>query len=273
MSESFEEIKLLVDRIKKDHQQKLYEMCKKECGNSGFLNLQQLDMIFGENSESNSSANTIANANTIDSSNKESKKEENNMFSLTHEALLKSTVPELKAYAKKYGLKCSGKRDEILNRLILYKNNNSSSFDNKQTGESVVTASEEKPKTTKKPKKSPENKILTKIKKDVSTYEIRKNEHGNYMHNETKLVLDKDSQMVIGVQGEDGKINKLTKTDVENCNKYNFDYTMPDNLEENSNSLKDIKVNELDEEEFNEEELKQEEMSDEDEFEEFYEDE
>ncbi len=89
MSESFEEIKCLVDRIKKDHQQKLYEMCKKECGNSGFLNLQQLDMIFGVNSESNSSANAYTNVN--DSSNKESKKEENNMFSLTHEALLKST--------------------------------------------------------------------------------------------------------------------------------------------------------------------------------------
>lgn len=258
---SFEAIKDLVEKIKDDHHKYLYEMCKKECGTSGFLNIQQIEIIFGEKSSERKSPethNSKTNSAETNSAETISSKTENNnedLFSLSHEKLLKLTVPELKAYSKKFGLKVTGKRDEILNRLIFFKNNRD----------------DMKKEVKKKPKKSPENKLLSKIQTDMSNLTIRRNKFGNYMHEETNLVFDKESKLVIGMQTEDGKINKLTIADIENCNKYNFEYSMPDNLEENSDSLKDVKVNELDEE-FTEEELKVAEESDEDEFEEFYED-
>ena len=257
--EAIKEMSELVGKIKEEHHRHLYEMCKKECGTSGFLNLEQIEMIFGNTEVKKSNERNESNESNESNERKVVKNEDSDLFSLAHEKLLKLTVPELKAYCKKYGMKVTGKRDELLNRLILHKNDGGG--ENTKVEETKV----------KKPKKSPENKLLNKIKKDISSLEIRRNEFGNYMHEETKFVFDKDSKVVLGVQGGDGKINKLTLKDVENCNRFSFDYTMPDNLEENSDSLKDVKVNELDED-LTEAELKVAEESDGDEFEEFYED-
>jgi hypothetical protein len=262
---SFEAIKELVEKIKEDHHRHLYEMCKKECSASGFLNMQQIEVIFNnQNQITHQSEINNGDSPTVKKNNQDS-----DLFSLDHEKLLKLTVPELKAYSKKYGLKVTGKRDELLNRLILHKNGGNAI--ESATESATETSKLTKSKESKKPKKSPENKLLSKIKKDLSSLEIRKNEFGNYMHEESKLIFDKETKSVIGTQGDDGKINKLTLKDVENCNRFNFDYNMPDNLEENSDSLQDVKVNELDED-FTEAELKVGEDSDEDEFEEFYED-
>ena len=101
------------------------------------------------------------------------------------------------------------------------------------------------------------------------------------MHEQSKLVFDKDSKHVIGKQCDSGKVLNLTSEDIENCNKFRFEYILPDNLDVNSTSLKNVKVAELDDDLEDKKETKEESISDEeelvesdgDDFEEFYEDE
>lgn len=76
---------------------------------------------------------------------------------------------------------------------------------------------------------SPDNK-KKKIKQDQKILKLSKNEHGNYMHNETNLIFDKTTQRVIGKQNGD-KIDKINVDDIEKCKSYNFDYDIPFNLD------------------------------------------
>ncbi|NDE13757.1 hypothetical protein EBZ80_02390 [bacterium] len=59
---------------------------------------------------------------------------------------------------------------------------------------------------------------------------IVKNEHGNYCHDESKLVFDTNKK-VIGVQLPDGRVRGLTREDILECHKYKFGYVMPVRLD------------------------------------------
>ena len=121
---------------------------------------------------------------------------------LTSEKILKSTVQGLKSLCKKYKLKRSGKKEDLIKRLILHMNS--------QDG----------------------NKKIKKIKKedDVGIIQIKRNQFGNFEHFETGLVFSKLDKKVIGKQNEDGTIRELTKNDIEICNKFKFKYIIPENL-------------------------------------------
>lgn len=158
---------------------------------------------------------------------------------LSIERIPKSTVAELKAFCKANNLKCSGKKDELISRLL-----------DKLNG--TAKKSLEVPKTINKTgvKEQKEKMIAEVAKKIASSNEqniaLRKNKFGNYEHPSTHLVFSVETQSVVGVQNPSGSITSLTDTDIENCKQYNFKYVLPLNLDANS-QLEEVKIEELDE--------------------------
>ena len=144
--------------------------------------------------------------------------------------LQKCSKDDLKALCKSKGMKVSGKKDDLIQRLV--------------KGEKKAS-----PTRKKSPiKKQSQSTIEKSIKKEIPTIQIRRNKFGNYEHAESQLVFDKDEQVVYGKQSEtssgDSQILELTKEDIETCNKFKFKFRQPDNLTDNNF----IKVSELEDE-------------------------
>lgn len=162
--------------------------------------------------------------------------------------LMKSSVAELKAMCKKKGYKVSGKKADLIHRIL--------------------NGGDVKKKVKKKTVKEIP-KIIKKLSDNISTIQIRKNQFGNFEHSETKFIFNKETQQVIGKQNEDGTIDDLEKSDVELCHKFKFKYIIPENLNKNNND--DINLDEMeleDDDETNEsseeelEELEDDDLSD-----------
>lgn len=60
---------------------------------------------------------------------------------------------------------------------------------------------------------------------------IEKNSYGNYVHKDTGLVFDKNTRKVIGKQLENGNIRPINRSDIEICQKYKFQYNLPNQLD------------------------------------------
>ena len=148
---------------------------------------------------------------------------------LDPEKLLKCSKAELVGLCKSRGLKCSGKKSDLLTRLL---------------GKEVQPVKKSK---KKKPKKVTieTTKIFKKINVNIPTIQIRKNQFGNYEHPETGFVFSKEGKFVIGKQLSDGEISDLSTEDIDLCNKYKFSFNMPDNLNKKT-GLDDVEVKDLD---------------------------
>lgn len=160
---------------------------------------------------------------------------------LSHDRLLKSTKAELIALCKKHGCKCSGTKAVLISRLL-------------GNEEKEVSNEKKKPKKTETKKVvDPSNtRILKRLLVDKPSLCIRLNQFGNYEHPETHLVfVDKK---VVGKQNENGDIDGLTKEDIQTCNKFKFNYKIPDNIVSNKASQKEVEEVEEDSEEEVEEE-------------------
>lgn len=146
--------------------------------------------------------------------------------------------PELVEICKSQNLKRTGTKAELIARII------------EASGGTVSdTGTKTSAKTSAKTNsvKSVTKKLLSK----APSFAIRRNNFGNYVHPESKLVFNNKTQEVIGVQNEDGTIDDLTPEDIDTCNKFKFKYVLPENLDKKV-SFKDVKVEELEEEEVEE---------------------
>lgn len=159
-----------------------------------------------------------------------------NTTDLSPERIMKCSVAELKALCKTKGVKCTGKKEELISRLL---------------GEEVKTESK---KETKEKKKKTESKtqvsslsVIQKLTPIIPTIAIRKNQYGNLVHPETQFVFDRIHEVVIGKQGDNGKILDLTDEDIQTCKRMKMQYKLPSNLDKNIN-MKNVKVEGLDEE-------------------------
>lgn len=160
------------------------------------------------------------------------------------ERLTKSTVPELKALCKTKGLKCSGKKEELVQRLL-------DSDKKVEKVEKTETKVEKVEKAeTKKPIKTSEKiakpAIIKQIASNVPIIAIRKNAFGRHEHAQTGFVFENET--VIGKQKEDGTIEDLTDEDIEQCKQFKFKYNIPSNLDRN-NTLDKVKVDGIEDEE------------------------
>lgn len=142
--------------------------------------------------------------------------------------LIKMSKPELVELCKAKNLRYSGTKAVLIERLT--------------NGDS---APKKVSKAPKKESKASKSKVVKKLIAQVPSIEVRRNAHGNHEHAETGLVFDRKTKKVIGTQNSDGSINTLTEDDIDTCNRFKFEYVLPDNLDNNE----DEAVDELDEEE------------------------
>ena len=140
--------------------------------------------------------------------------------SLDMDSLQKSTVQELKALCKQRGLKVSGKKSDLLDRLITGKNSDSA------TATSTKSA---KPKNVKK--KVDTKDVIKQLKANSSSsLQVRRNAFGNYQHPHSALLFNCDGK-VYGVQNDDGSVEPLTQESIDICNKYKLQFVIPENLD------------------------------------------
>ena len=168
---------------------------------------------------------------------------------LTREKILSSTKDVLMAFCKSKNVKQSGKKEEIVERLLGLLNDD------------VKTESKPVQTKTTKPVQSSTPAVLVKIAEKAGTPEIRKNKFGNYEHFESGLVFNNDTKMAIGHQNSNGKVDSLTDNNIEMCKKYKFKYTLPENLsvDKGLNNVKVEDVDDEDEDELDEDDIEEEE--------------
>jgi hypothetical protein len=177
---------------------------------------------------------------------------------MTPEKVLTCTKDYLMAYCKSKGLKQSGKKEEIIQRVLdSLKASGSSSSSSASAASPAVKASTSKSKAS-----APTAPVLASVAEKSGTLEIRRNKFGNEEHFESGLVFNKETKMVIGKQNPNGKLDSLTDKDIETCKKYKFLYKLPENLSVDK-GLQNVKVDELDEED--EEELDEDDIEEEEE--------
>ena len=157
---------------------------------------------------------------------------------ITREKILSANKDMLAAMCKKVGLKVTGKKEELTQRLSEFL---ASDKDKK-----------EPPKVEKKTDKN-DPPVVKSIKERTAELAIRKNKFGNFEHSQTGLVFNTD-KMVCGHQSDDGKIIDLNNSDIELCKKYKFPFKIPENLN-TTKTLDDVKIEDLDEEVLDEDDL------------------
>lgn len=169
---------------------------------------------------------------------------------LTREKINIATKDMLVAYCKAKGVKQSGKKEEVVKRLL-----------DLLEKEEKTEKKEEVIEKSSSSSKSSSLQILKSISEKTEKIEIRKNKFGNMEHFETSLVFDKESSYVIGVQNTNGKIDSLTDKTIELCKKFKFKYNLPENLsvDKGLNSVKVEELDEEDEEELDEDDIEEEE--------------
>jgi hypothetical protein len=159
----------------------------------------------------------------------------------TPAVLFNCSKKELEAICKSKKLKVSGKKEELVARIL---------------GVNSVAPPENTKKKSPKTKKSPQTKksnVVEKLEKNKSNYLVSRNKWGNYEHQPTHLVFNQQTEEVYGRQEDDGSVVELTDEDIQNCLCHKFKYVLPDNLNKNKKPLDDVKIEEIDEEKENNE--------------------
>ena len=169
-----------------------------------------------------------------------------------------TTKDYLKAFCKSKGLTQSGKKEDIVKRVL--------DFLKKDSSQTTITSAKPVAKQASK-KAATTPSVISSVVEKAGVNEIRKNKFGNYEHYESGLVFVKDSSTAIGHQNNDtGKIDSLTDRDIEMCKKFKFTYKIPANLNVGK-GLENVKVDDLEEDEEDEEELDEDDLEEEEELE------
>lgn len=154
-------------------------------------------------------------------------------LNISNAELSLQTVDVLKGMCKDRGLKCSGKKSELIERL-----KGTDSVNNTESHEKAKEETKVKVQTNK-------SKSVPDIFKNIEKTQIaiRRNNFGNYEHDETGFLFN-DIKKVYGVQQEDGSIRCINKEDIDLCNKYKFSYIIPENLNTNDQEDEELEIEE-----------------------------
>jgi hypothetical protein len=85
-----------------------------------------------------------------------------------------------------------------------------------------------------------ESKIVSSFSKII----IEKTQSGHYVYD--TLVFDEKTKNVVGVLS-DGRVDPLTRRDIEKCKQYKFRYILPEKLDENPDYIPTRKMSDVDE--------------------------
>lgn len=159
--------------------------------------------------------------------------------------LIKLGRNELVEMCKGKGLKVGGTKNDLVSRIQQYENNKTNN----------VFKTENEKSSQAKGGGPVSNVVINKLVEKIPVIEIKKNKFGNYEHFDSSLVFDNKTQKIYGKQSSDGTILKLTKEDLDTCNKYKFSYVLPDNLDEDDDEeIEYEEVVEVDDEQVDDEE-------------------
>jgi hypothetical protein len=173
--------------------------------------------------------------------------------------LMKLGRNELVEMCKGKGLKVGGTKNDLVSRIQQYENNKTNNVFKTENEKSQVKSNGQQAS----------NVVINKLVEKIPVIEIKKNKFGNYEHYDSSLVFDNKTQKIYGKQSSDGTILKLTKEDIDTCNKYKFSYVLPDNLDEDDDEeIEYEEVVEVDDEQAADEEEDDDEEHDEEEEEE-----
>lgn len=141
--------------------------------------------------------------------------------------LLKLGRGELVEMCKTKGLKVGGTKNDLATRIQQFNENKTNNiFKSSSNGNEQKTGSGAGAGAL----------VINKLVEKIPVIEIKKNKFGNYehydKHSNTFLVFDNKTHKAYGKQNSDGTISKLTKDDIDTCNKYKFSYVLPDNLDD-----------------------------------------
>jgi hypothetical protein len=168
------------------------------------------------------------------------------------EILNSSTLVELKEFCRNRGVKVSGTKANLIARL--------------KGEEETKTVVKKSVKITndKKAKKIEESSVvLEQLKSRAPSFELRRNNYGNIVHPDFNLVFNKinGENTVIGTENESGKVEQLTKEDIQLCKKYKFQFIgIPEIL---NNTDEEVIEEEIIDDEEEEEEIIEEEIMEE----------
>ncbi|MBS0627728.1 MAG: hypothetical protein JSS09_05910 [Verrucomicrobia bacterium] len=154
---------------------------------------------------------------------------------ISNERLLKSNKTELVALCKSRGLKYSGTKDELMQRL---RGGNEEPKEAKEVAKAKVP-------TKKADRAMAAVSVIQKLTSEAPTVPLRKNKFNNHEHPPTRFVFDTKTEEVIGKQNDSGTVEDLTDEDIQTCKKNKFKYRVPDNLEKNN--VNNVTIRELDE--------------------------
>lgn len=131
-------------------------------------------------------------------------------------SMSKMSKNELVDLCKAKGIKITGTKADLIDRL---------------SSKEIVVVEKSHSKPPSKPT-SKEPEVIKQLSANIPTVRIRKNVFGNFEHAETGFLFEESTKRVIGKQNDDGTISSLSKTDIDTCNKYKFQYEIPSNLNE-----------------------------------------
>lgn len=73
---------------------------------------------------------------------------------------------------------------------------------------------------------------------DVIT--VRKNDSGQYCHEETGFIFDPMTKRVVGKVSTDGTIEKLSRKDIDSCKDHKFLYKLPETIDDDRDDIYEI---------------------------------
>jgi len=78
--------------------------------------------------------------------------------------------------------------------------------------------------------------LKEKIEKRTTEIEVRRNKFGNWEHQGSGILIDRDTRKAFGKQNADGSVSPLTSEDIDLCKSIGFKYVLPDNIMSNDNN-------------------------------------
>ena len=112
------------------------------------------------------------------------------------------------------------------------------------TQETVEAKAPSKVVAPKKKEDQPLNKftkeeLKEKIEKRTTEIEVRRNKFGNWEHQGSGILIDRDTRKAYGKQEQDGSVSPLTEEDIELCKSIGFKYLLPDNIKSKNEDRED----------------------------------
>ena len=90
------------------------------------------------------------------------------------------------------------------------------------------------------------DELKEKIEKRTTEIEVRRNKFGNWEHQGSGILIDRDTRKAYGKQQSNGSVVPLTSEDIELCKSIGFKYVLPDNISSNDNEEMDEEEDEDD---------------------------